>query len=226
MSSFVYKCKHFIRDNESSMMILSIIYRWFGFNRFKGKRGIKISWSGVFAKRVSIENYGVNNTLEIAKGCRLNNCKVQFFGDGNKVIISNDCVFNEVDIWISDGSVIEVGHNTHFTGKIHIACIEGKTIRIGARCLFSNEITLRTGDSHSILNSKGERINQAADIRIGDHVWVGQQVVILKGAGISSESIIGTRALVTGKEFESNVIIAGIPARVINSGVTWHHDLK
>lgn len=130
-----------------------------------------------------------------------------------------------MDIWISGGGRIEIGHNTHFTGKIHIACIEGKQVHIGERCLFSDEITLRTGDSHSILNRDGMRINPADDIYIGEHVWVGQQVVILKGAHIGNKSIVGTRALVTGKMFEDGVVLAGSPAREIESNVSWHHEL-
>lgn len=49
-----------------------------------------------------------------------------------------------VDIWISDGGIIEVGHNTHFSGKTHMVCIEGKKVHIGERCLFSDTITFRT----------------------------------------------------------------------------------
>lgn len=140
-------------------------------------------------------------------------------------MIENDCVLQNVDIWISDGSVIEIGHNTHFTGNIHIACIEGKKVHIGERCLFSNQITLRTGDSHSILDQNGHRINQAEDIWIGDHVWIGQQVTLLKGARIEKDCVIGTKALVTGKKFRSNVILAGIPAKVIKEDISWDHRL-
>lgn len=74
---------------------------------------------------------------------------------------------------MSDGGLVEVGRNTYFTGKINIACIEGKKIQIGEGCLFSNDITMRTSDSYSILNIENERINSATDIKIDNHVWVG-----------------------------------------------------
>lgn len=161
----------------------------------------------------------------IGEGCRIYDSQIQFFGDNNTVRIEDDCVLKNVDIWISDSGIIEIGHNTHFTGKIHIACIEGKKVHVGERCLFSNQITLRTGDSHSILNSEGERINYARDIWIGSHVWVGQQVIVLKGAYIADESIIGTRALVTGKKFNEGVVLAGAPAKVIKEKVSWDHRI-
>ncbi|MCC8060603.1 MAG: acyltransferase [Clostridiales bacterium] len=164
--------------------------------------------------------------MEIGEGCRLSRCTMRFFGDGNRVFIERDCVANELDIWVSDGGTVNIGHNTHFSGKTHLACIEGKTIEIGERCLFSTDIVFRTGDSHSILDMNGVRINPAADIHIGDHVWLGQQVTVLKGANVSSECVVGTGALITGKQFEANVIIAGSPAKTIRENITWYHDLK
>lgn len=180
---------------------------------------------GVFLRKSQIMNHGDNNFLFLGKGCRIYNSKIQFLGNNNSVMIENDCVLQHVDIWISDGSVIEIGHNTHFTGNIHIACIEGKKVHIGERCLFSNQVTLRTGDSHSILDQNGHRVNQAEDIWIGDHVWIGQQATLLKGARIENDCVIGTKALVTGKKFRSNVILVGIPAKVIKEDISWDHRL-
>ena len=97
---------------------------------------------------------------------------------------------------------------------MHIACIEGKKVHIGERCLFSDSITFRTGDSHSILDNSGKRINKAKDITIGDRVWIGQQVTVLKGTPVGANSIVGTGSLLTGKMYDSNSIIAGVPAKV------------
>lgn len=217
--------KRYVRDHEKLMRFLSLIYRLIGFNFIKGKSNMRISWGGVFAQHTRIKNNGKDNHLIIGEGCRIYDSQIQFFGDNNTVKIEDDCVLKNVDIWISDGGIVEIGHNTHFTGKIHIACIEGKKVHIGERCLFSNQIILRTGDSHSILDIEGERINFAKDIWIGDHVWAGQQVIVLKGAYIADESIIGTRALVTGKKFNEGVVLAGAPAKVIKENVSWDHRI-
>lgn len=215
--------KRYVRDHEGLMRFLSLIYRMIGFNFIKGKSNMRISWGGAFAQHTHIKNNGKDNHLIIGKGCRIYDSQIQFFGDNNTVKIEDDCVLKNVDIWISGGGIVEIGHNTHFTGKIHIACIEGKKVHIGERCLFSNQIILRTGDSHSILDIEGKRINFAKDIWIGDHVWVGQQVIVLKGAYIADESVIGTCALVTGKKFNEGVVLAGAPAKVIKEKVSWDH---
>ena len=120
------KIEKFIRDHEKIMCFLAIIYNFFCLNKIKGRKTLKINQEGVFLRKTKILNYGKNNTLSFGKGCRICNSKIQFFGNNNLVVIEHDCVLKDVDIWISDGSIIEVGHNTYFTGDIHIACIEGK----------------------------------------------------------------------------------------------------
>ena len=44
---------------------------------------------------------------------------------------------------------------------------------------------------------------------------------ILKGTYISENSIIGINSLVTSNKFPANVIIAGVPAKVIKKNIDW-----
>ena len=220
----MYKIKRFIRDNETLMVFLAAIYRMLCANWVWGRRGLNLRWTGVFAKNVKIYNHGRDNVVEFGKGCRLYDCKIQIFGDGNRVTIDHDCVCKGMDIGISDGSVLKVGHNSHFTGDIHLACLEGKSVSIGKQCLFSNDITFRTGDSHVITDLEDNRINYGRDIVVGDHVWVGQQVVILKGASIAPDTIVGTRSLITNGVYPANVVLAGSPAKVVKEKVNWRPE--
>lgn len=220
----MYKIKRFIRDHEGLMNLLAGIYRLFCGNWISGRGGLHLLWTGVFSKNIKIYNHGKNNVVEFGKGCRMYDCKIQIFGDGNRVFVDHDSVCKGMDIWISNGSVLRVGNNTHFTGNIHLACLEGKTITIGKRCLFSNDITFRTGDSHVITDPDNNRINYGRDITIGDHVWVGQQVIILKGANVGNDSIVGTRSLVTKGDYPANTILAGSPAKVIKENVSWRPE--
>lgn len=63
--------------------------------------------------------------------------------------------------------------------------------------------------------------NLSKDIVIGDHVWIGNQVIITKGAKISNNVVVGTGSIVTGKSFPSSTIIAGMPAKVIHNNINW-----
>ena len=86
--------------------------------------------------------------------------------------------------------------------------------------MFSFGIFVRTADPHLIYDSttKG-RINPSASVFIGDHVWVGQDVLILKGTRIGSGSIVGGATCIAGKMIPSNVTIGGNPARIIRENV-------
>lgn len=217
----MYKIKRFIRDHENLMILLAAVYRVFCGNWIRGRSGVRVLWSGVFAKNIKIYNHGKNNIVEIGKGCRMYDCKIQIFGDGNRVLIDHDCVCRGLDIFISDGAVLKIGHNSHFHGRTHFACIEGKTVSIGKRCLFSTDIVFRSGDSHVITDMEDNRINFGRDIIIGDHVWIGQQVIVLKGAEVGSDCIIGTGSLVTKGVYPNNVVLGGSPARVLKEEVNW-----
>ena len=51
-------------------------------------------------------------------------------------------------------------------------------------------------------------------INIGDDVWIGAEVTILKGVKIGSGSIIATKTVVT-KNVPNNSIFAGNPGKIV-----------
>ena len=221
----MYRLKIYIRSHEGLMKFLAFVYRLLGFNSIKGKEGLDLNWSGVFCKKVKIANHGKNNQIIIGKGCRFQNCEINIYGNNNHILIQNDCVGHDLDLWCGEGSCIKIGEHTHFAGSIHLAATEEREISIGERCLFASEIVVRTGDSHSILDLNGKRINQAKDVVIGNHVWTGQQVTILKGTIIADDCILGACSLLTGKNDPTNCVIAGNPAKVVKTEVTWNPEL-
>ncbi|MBR6364338.1 MAG: acyltransferase [Alphaproteobacteria bacterium] len=98
-------------------------------------------------------------------------------------------------------------------------------IEIGDDCLFSWGISIRTGDHHTILQQGSHTIlNKNKNIKIGDRVWVGSDVLILKGAEIPNDTVIGARSIVTKKFQETNTILAGTPAKVVKHNIEWATD--
>ena len=51
-------------------------------------------------------------------------------------------------------------------------------------------------------------------------MWIAQNVTILKGSHISKDSVVGCGAIVSNS-FEPNSLIAGVPAKVVKTGITW-----
>lgn len=103
-----------------------------------------------------------------------------------------------------------------------LAAIEGTEIVLGDDCMLSANITVRTGDSHSVLSAQSrQRINQSKSVVIGEHVWIGNTVLIFKGTEIGSHSIVAGGSVVTGKKFPDKSIIGGNPAKVIKENIDW-----
>ncbi len=161
----------------------------------------------------------------MGKFSKLNNCTFRFLGNNNQVKIGESCYLKDVEFWIeNDSNSIVIGNKVMFTGKTHLACTEGKRIVLGDDCLVSNEVVFRTGDSHAICDFGGRRINQAKDVIIREHVWIGNRAILLKGVTIPSGCVIGTGTIVTNDCFESNSVIAGVPAKEIKKNIMWHYD--
>lgn len=176
-------------------------------------------------KRTRVFCSGKNNKVLIMPGCYLDNCTFHIQGDHNSVILWNDGVYINGDFWLEDNeNRIICEEQVKLTGKIQLAATEGKRIHIGKDCLFSDEIIVRTGDSHSICDLFGQRINPAADVEVGAHVWVCHGVNILKGAKIPQGCVVGTASVIGKGSYGQNSVIAGNPGVVVKKGVIWNFE--
>lgn len=167
---------------------------------------------------------GDNNEIEIHESVRLKNVTFFIRGNNNKIKIAKNVKFNRGgSIWIEDFNCeANIGEASSFE-DVHIAVTEPNSkIEIGTDCMFAYDIDLRTGDSHSIIDTRtSKRINYAQDIKIGNHVWIASHVSILKGVTISDNSIVATRAVVTKSYDDENILIGGIPAKKIKENINW-----
>ena len=88
--------------------------------------------------------------------------------------------------------------------------------------MISTNVFIRNSDAHLIYScDDGNRINPTKSVYIGDHVWIGQNVIILKDTQIDSGSILGAGSVIAGKKIPHNSIWAGNPSRQIKKGVFW-----
>jgi len=85
-----------------------------------------------------------------------------------------------------------------------------KRIYIGNKTLIGDQTLILDSNWHGI---DGNNVESGA-VEIGDHVWIGERVIILKGVTIGDDSIIGAGSVVT-KDVSKNVIVAGNPAKYI-----------
>ena len=109
---------------------------------------------------------------------------------------------------------IKIGANSRLNG---LTCHCSESIEIGNNCLIGSSIIMDT-DFHTFEDPEHILYGnpKAKQIKIGDHVWLCGQSVILKGCQIGNKSVVGFRAVVT-KSFPEDVVIAGNPAKVVKS---------
>lgn len=162
-----------------------------------------------------------NNHIDIAKTAGLSHCTILIKGQNNTLKISDGCrlrhvlieiVGNNCSIEIGKKSVI--GHGCYLSAKeenIHLI--------IGDECMFSRNVNILTSDGHPIFH-KSDRINPAQNITIGQHVWLADNVTVLKGTIVGNYSIIGIHSLVT-KSIAEHSIAVGVPAKVVKSEINW-----
>ena len=119
---------------------------------------------------------------------------------------------------VVDSGRLEIGPNTNVNGfGTKILCAE--SIRIGAHCTFSWEVQILDNDFHAI-TVDGVQQPSVAPVVIGDRVWVGTRVVILKGVTIGDGAVIAAGSVVT-KDVPPGAVAAGVPAKVVGRADSW-----
>lgn len=98
--------------------------------------------------------------------------------------------------------------------NVQIIC--GESITIGDSCNIARDVVIRDYDGH-LIDAK-ESIS--SPIRIGNHVWIGQRAMILKGVTIGDGAVIAAGTIVT-KDVPARTLVAGVPGRVIRENVDW-----
>lgn len=195
--------------------------------RIRGQRNrIQIDQTA-FCVGCVIDVVGNNNTIIVQESARLLNLRFFIRGNNNRIVVSSQVRVNrDGDLWIEDdGGTITIGEQCTFEAA-HIAVTEpGSSITIGRDCLFAYDIDIRTGDSHSIIDTQTDkRINYARDVLIGDHVWIAAHCSILKGVRLGRNSVVATRSVVTKPFDQEGVIVGGNPARILKENVTWQRE--
>ncbi|MBO5494938.1 MAG: acyltransferase [Eubacterium sp.] len=173
-----------------------------------------------------IEFNGKGNILFFDKGVKLYNSRITFNGGRSIVFICSSGEYKtrlKVDTFYDN--VFYIGRNCNTTRAIMAVLSERRHIVIGDNCLFSLGTWFRNADPHLIYSTETKkRLNPTKSIYVGDHVWMGQNVLVSKGTHIGSGSIIAAKAFTAGKRIPSNCTAGGVPAKIIGKGIFWHPD--
>lgn len=173
----------------------------------------------------SITFSGTNNILYCEDNVILLDSTLHFAGNNSVIWLSSNRDEYKLSVSIHNDSVFYMGKDNYINQKMTILLSEQKHCFIGNNCLFSLNIMIQNSDHHLIYScSTGNRINLSKSIFIGDHVWFGQDVRILKGTRIDSGSIIGAMSVVAGKTIPHNSVWAGNPCQLICEDAFWDNS--
>lgn len=114
----------------------------------------------------------------------------------------------------SEAQII-IGNNNAFNNNVSIVAM-GK-ITLGDRCLIGDQVGIIDCDFHEINpQTRNRSVGLILPVSIGNNVWLGSRVMVLKGVTIGDNSVIAAASVVT-KSLPANCIAAGNPAKVIRS---------
>lgn len=137
---------------------------------------------------------------------------VRLLGDAR--IRLGDRVTLRRGVVLAGNGSLTIGSGTTINDGCRISAFE--SVQIGADCLFAPQVSVldidhRFDSRERPLRQQGYR---TAPVVIGDDVWLGVNVVVLRGVRIGRGAIIGANSVVT-RDVPDFAIAAGIPARVL-----------
>lgn len=168
----------------------------------------------------SISLFGSNNKVIIESRCSFKNFRLVVRGNGNTITIKRGAWFLGGTISVANNCVLSIGERSSFGQRLEMI-LDGASVIIGDDCMVAAGLNIRTTDMHGIYSlDDGKIINKPKDVEIGDYVWLGRDVTILKGSKIAPCNIIATQSLFTkmSKPFE---LWGGIPAQKLRENVMW-----
>ena len=196
----------------------------------------KYGWMLVRGKVLSFFCKGFSKTVFIGRKVKLYEKKNIVIGNKTKihmgtyidalstdgVIIGSRCILGENNIIECTGSLssigrgISIGDGTTFGSNCFFGAAGG--IHIGENVLGGQYIRFHS-ENHNFedLNKliKEQGVTHKGII-VGNNCWIGSGVVFLDGATIGNGCVVAANAVVTGR-FDDNVVIGGIPAKVIKN---------
>ncbi|HBP29643.1 MAG TPA: hypothetical protein DD666_09535 [Advenella kashmirensis] len=172
-----------------------------------------------------IELLGNNNSVYVESNCEFKNLRIVIKGDNSHFTIKRGCRFWGGSISISDQTELYIGERTNIGLRCEFI-LESANVRIGNDCMSAAGLTIRTSDTHGVYDlDSGLLVNQPQDIVVGDYVWFGKDVTIMKGSEVGSCCVIALGAIVTKKtgDFE---LWGGIPASKLKDNIIWSKSAR
>ncbi len=216
-----YKNTEFKLDEEISFkylmmfLFINIIKYLRGFYKFKKfRQHILIgNNTNIYAKEKIIFN---GKNFHIDKNCHIDAMSKEGIIIGNNVSIHKNTIIECSGSLKQLGKGLIFGNNVGIGSNSFFGCAGG--IEIGDDTIIGNYVSFHS-ENHNFDNLdiliRLQGVSHKG-IRIGNNCWIGAKVTILDGTVVEDGCVIAAGAVLTGKRYGKNSIVAGIPGKVIN----------
>ncbi len=132
-------------------------------------------------------------------------CALKIFHRGT-IRVGRNCEFAAYcDFEVHGNGMLEIGEGTYFNRYCMISAHEHVTI--GKRCMFGPGVKIFDNNhQHSPETGVSSQLNTTL-ISIGDNSWVCTDAIILKGARIGKNCVIGAGCIVRGEVPDGSVVV-------------------
>lgn len=135
---------------------------------------------------------------------------------GARVEVGNFTIHSGCTVVVMANASLTLGSG-YINRNATLVC--SQQISIGENVAIAQNVVIRDSDIHSIIINDEEKLN-TAPIKIGNHVWIGTNSVILKGVEIGDNVVVAAGSVVT-KNIPANCLVAGNPAKIIKTNIDW-----
>lgn len=148
-----------------------------------------------------------------------------YVGKGASLEVDAFDVYAGSRINVNDGAKLSLGSG-YMNHECVIDCFSA--ISIGHGVVISERVVIRDADNHTIQSVATETASEqisaekssTAPVVIQDHVWIGMNVMVLKGVTIGEGAVVAAGSLVN-KDVPPHSLVAGVPAKVMKTNVSW-----
>ena len=198
-----------------SFIIGRIISLFWGMLRLRTVKKVFVHPSSVIKCSKQIH---LNGSVTIERGCFIDALSKEGLILGKNVSFGYHTCLRLSGSMLHIGNGAKIGHNVGLGSHGFYGCGVG-TLEIGDDCIFGNYVSIHPENHNYADLSQPIRlqgVNSIGGVKIGNNCWIGAKATILDGTRLGDGCIVAAGAVVKG-EFPDNVIIGGIPAKIIKN---------
>ncbi|MCU0351509.1 MAG: sugar O-acetyltransferase [Flavobacterium sp.] len=122
------------------------------------------------------------------------------------------------DAWIESPFHVDYGLHCKVGKKFYAnhgcTILDCNVVTIGDNCMLAPHVCISAATHPLEVERRARGEEFTAPVTIGDNVWIGANATICPGVTLGNGVVVGAGAVVT-KSFPDNVVVGGVPARIL-----------